>query len=203
MQDWDFGRRSLIEKRKMNIQIERHPLKPFLPHNATVLMLGSFPPQHKRWSMEWFYPNIQNDMWRIFGLIFFQDKDYFYDPKKKVFKLEILRPFLESKGIAIYDTAAAVRRLKNNASDAFLEVVEPTDIKALVALLPKCKTIITTGQKAAEILAEQYGSEPLKIGIPTIVKEGLTLYRMPSSSRSYPLALSKKAEYYMKVLGNL
>ena len=102
---------------------ETHPLQPFLPANAKILMLGSFPPQRKRWSMEWFYPNIQNDMWRIFGLIFFHNKDYFYDSSLKAFKLDILRPFMEEKGIAIYDTATEVRRLKNNASDAFLEVV--------------------------------------------------------------------------------
>ena len=32
--------------------IERHPLKPFLPENAKVLFLGSFPPPKKRWCME-------------------------------------------------------------------------------------------------------------------------------------------------------
>ena len=76
---------------------ETHPLQPFLPANAKILMLGSFPPQRKRWSMEWFYPNIQNDMWRIFGLIFFHNKDYFYDSSLKAFKLDILRPFMEEK----------------------------------------------------------------------------------------------------------
>lgn len=40
-----------------NIQTEIHPLKPFLPDNATILMLGSFPPLKARWSMEFFYPN--------------------------------------------------------------------------------------------------------------------------------------------------
>ena len=35
---------------------ERHPLDPFLPSGARLLMLGSFPPQRKRWSMEFFYP---------------------------------------------------------------------------------------------------------------------------------------------------
>lgn len=49
---------------------EQHPLEPFLPAGARLLMLGSFPPQRKRWSMEFFYPNLQNDMWRIFGLLF-------------------------------------------------------------------------------------------------------------------------------------
>jgi G:T/U-mismatch repair DNA glycosylase len=178
---------------------ETHPLQPFLPANAKILMLGSFPPQRKRWSMEWFYPNIQNDMWRIFGLIFFHNKDYFYDSSLKAFKLDILRPFMEEKGIAIYDTATEVRRLKNNASDAFLEVVRQTDIKALIAQLPLCTAIIATGQKAADILAEQYQCSTLKIGVPLAVSNNLTLYRMPSSSRSYPLALEKKADFYRSV----
>jgi len=179
---------------------ETHPLQPFLPTNAKILMLGSFPPQRKRWSIEWFYPNIQNDMWRIFGLIFFHDKDYFYDSSIKKFKLGLLRPFLEEKGIALYDTATEVRRLKNNASDAFLEVVKQTDIKALMAQLPLCNAIMATGQKAADILAEQYRCSTLKIGVPHTVDKNITLYRMPSSSRSYPLALEKKAEFYRMVL---
>ena len=45
------------------LNIEEHPLEPFLPANAVLLMLGSFPPQKKRWSMDFFYPNLQNDMW--------------------------------------------------------------------------------------------------------------------------------------------
>jgi G:T/U-mismatch repair DNA glycosylase len=36
---------------------EKHPLQPFLPQNAKILMLGSFPPPKARWSMEFFYPN--------------------------------------------------------------------------------------------------------------------------------------------------
>ena len=57
--------------------IEQHPLKPFTPQHARLLMLGSFPPARKRWSMDFFYPNFINDMWRIYGLCFFEDKDYF------------------------------------------------------------------------------------------------------------------------------
>ena len=61
----------------MDIEIENHPLEPFLPANARLLMLGSFPPQKKRWSMDFYYPNLNNDMWRIVGLLFFNNKDYF------------------------------------------------------------------------------------------------------------------------------
>ena len=33
------------------MEIERHPFAPFLPPEARILFLGSFPPQAKRWSM--------------------------------------------------------------------------------------------------------------------------------------------------------
>ena len=49
---------------------EKHPLGFFLPENTQLLMLGSFPPPQQRWSMNFYYPNIQNDMWRILGLLF-------------------------------------------------------------------------------------------------------------------------------------
>lgn len=63
---------------------ELHPLEPFLPVGARLLMLGSFPPQRVRWSMDFFYPNLQNDMWRIVGLVFFGDKGYFLTPDANV-----------------------------------------------------------------------------------------------------------------------
>ena len=79
------------------LPVEEHPLEPFLPANAKLLMLGSFPPQKKRWSMDFFYPNLQNDMWRIFGLIFFDDKDRFLFPDKKAFDKKKLIEFLTEK----------------------------------------------------------------------------------------------------------
>ena len=59
------------------MEIETHPLEPFLPAKSKLLMLGSFPPQKKRWSMEFYYPNLNNDMWRIYGILFFNDKNHF------------------------------------------------------------------------------------------------------------------------------
>ena len=84
------------------MNIEQHPLEPFLPENAHVLMLGSFPPQRKRWSMEFYYPNWNNDMWRITGLIFFGDKEHFVDKQQKRFDRERLVSFLRQKGIALF-----------------------------------------------------------------------------------------------------
>lgn len=190
---------------KPNI-IEQHPLEPFLPHNASILMLGSFPPQRKRWSMDFFYPNLQNDMWRIFGIIFFNDKEYFLTNDKKAFDKERLEEFLKQKGIALYDTASAVIRLQDNASDKFLEVVEPTDIELLLRQLPDCRSIITTGQKATDVICEYFSVKQPSIGDKTEIlfhDRTLYLYRMPSSSRAYPLKLEKKSEIYRKAFSDL
>lgn len=183
--------------------MERHPLRPFLPEGARILMLGSFPPPKKRWSMDFFYPNMQNDMWRIFGLIFFADREHFVDTLHKRFDQPRLEAFLREKGIALYDTACAVNRLQDNASDKFLEVVEHTDVDALLRNLPECHAIVTTGQKATDTLREHFlVSEPRVGHSVSFELEGrpMRLYRMPSSSRAYPLKLEKKAEAYRSML---
>ena len=186
--------------------IEEHPLEPFLPSNATLLMLGSFPPQKKRWSMDFFYPNLQNDMWRIFGLIFFNDKEHFLLPGKKAFHKEYLIEFLTEKGIALYDTATSVRRLQDNASDKFLEVIEPTDIRLLLKQLPHCQAIVTTGQKATDIIRSQIEVAEPKVGESSPFEfedRTLRLYRMPSSSRAYPLSIEKKSDVYRFMFNEL
>ena len=189
--------------------VEYHPLKPFLPENAKVLFLGSFPPQRKRWCMDFYYPNFINDHWRIEGQIFFGDKNYFVDVENKRFKLDKIIAFCQEKGLAFFDTSTAVRRLQDNASDKFLEVVEPTDIPALLSQLPHLRAIVTTGEKATETICAS-------LGIPTIPKvntsttlplpssiahqpSSIALWRLPSSSRAYPMAFDKKAEAYRQM----
>ena len=185
------------------MQTERHPLEPFLPKNAKILMLGSFPPPKARWSMEFFYPNWINDMWRLMGHIFYNDRHHFELKGEKRFCKERIEAFCNEKGIALYDTACEVVRLKDNASDKFLEVVTPTDICALLEQIPHCAAIVTTGEKATDVITATFGCEKPAVGnMTTITINNRTLHfwRMPSSSRAYPLALEKKAEYYKMML---
>ena len=185
-------------------EAEWHPLRPFLPENARVLFLGSFPPQRKRWCMDFYYPNFSNDHWRIEGQVFFDDPTHFVDTAARRFKLADIVAFCQERGIAFYDTATAIRRLKDNASDKFLEVVEPTDIPALLRQLPCLRAIATTGEKATETICTTLGIQNVPktgtcVPIPgTWNVDGcqIVLHRLPSSSRAYPLSLQKKAEVY-------
>lgn len=187
--------------------VEYHPLIPFLPTNAKVLFLGSFPPQRKRWCMDFYYPNFINDHWRIEGAVFFGDRHHFVDEEEKRFKLTDIIAFCQEKGLAFFDTSTAVRRLQDNASDKFLEVVKPTDIQALIVQLPQLRTIVTTGEKATETLCTTMKISSLPkvntfVPVPDTYNqagEQLVLYRLPSSSRAYPLAFDKKVEAYRQM----
>lgn len=188
--------------------IETHPLPPFLPPNAKLLMLGSFPPPQNRWKMNFYYPNFQNDMWRVFGLVFFADKDYFVDTSAKTFREQAIRDFLAEKGIAIYDTAYQVHRLQGNAADKFLQVVQPIDLENILAKIPNCHDILTTGDLATQtllsLLPEHTTAPKINQSSPTVFAgRELRLHRLPSTSRAYPLALAKKAEAYANVFRQL
>src|SRR5574344_3035990 len=182
--------------------IEKHPLKPFLPDNAKVLMLGSFPPLKERWSMEFFYPNFNNDMWRIMGIVFFGNTDHFTINMEKGFNYDSVVEFAAEIGVAMYDTACEIRRLKGDSSDKYLEVVKITDIKQLLKSIPHCQAIVTTGNKATEIVSEVAQSQIPAIGQHEEIIIGerkMQFYRMPSTSRAYPLKIEKKAAYYSKM----
>lgn len=186
--------------------IERHPLSPFLPPNARLLMLGSFPPPHNRWCMEFFYPNRTNMMWEIYGEVFFGDAKHLVDAPNKTFRQEAIEQLLCDRGIAIFDTASAVIRLQGNASDKFLQVVEKTDIPTLLTRIPDCHDIVCTGQKSAETLCEDYGAKIPKMGEYStfqIAGRDMKLWRMPSSSRAYPMKLEQKAEFYRSMFQSI
>ena len=187
--------------------VEHHPLRPFLPENARVLFLGSFPPQRKRWCMDFYYPNFINDHWRIEGQVFFGNRNHFVDTNAKCFKIDEIVAFCKERGLAFFDTSTAIRRLQDNASDKFLEVVEPTDIPMLLQQLPLCRAIVTTGEKATDTICQAMHIPAIPkvnnaIAIPETYNshgEQILLYRLPSSSRAYPLSFDKKVEAYQRM----
>lgn len=255
-----------VDLARCGIVIERHPLEPFLPAGGRILFLGSFPPPRARWSMDFFYPNWINDFWRIQGLIHFGDAHYFEEkaalgpgdavgsemvipgaaaapatkaaPKR--FDRARIIEFCAARGLAFFDTAAKVCRWKGNASDEFLEILEPADVVGMLAQMPECHTIVSTGGKSAEELAgilavsgalvasgasasgsfatpvahAASGARPLSApasGYPlpvppvgsyldlTLSGRPLRWWRLPSTSRAYPMPLAGKAEHYSKL----
>ena len=188
------------------IKIESHPFEPFLPEGAVVLMLGTFPPKPERWSMKFYFPNRNNDMWRIMGLIFFGDKNHFWIEEEKRFDLPLIKAFLTEKKIALYDTATRVRRLKDNASDKFLDIVETINLEEFFNARPTINAIVTAGEKATGVIAMKAQQQVAKTGEVvhcTYQGHDFDLFRVPSSSRAYPLSLEKKADAYRSMFRQL
>ncbi len=185
------------------MELETHPWEPFIPDGARVMILGTFPPPQSRWSMNFFYPNKINDFWRIMGYIFYGDRDALLLPDRKGFDLDAIVRLLVREGIALGDTGHKARRLKGNASDKFLEIVEPIALNDVLTRMPDCHNLATTGEKAAQVLASITGTEVPSMGEYVMSENGLKIWRMPSTSRAYPLALDRKAEYYSRLFDSL
>lgn len=186
------------------LSLETHPWPPFIPEGAKILIMGTFPPQDKRWSMNFYYPNRTNDFWKIMGLIFLGDKDALLSNDNKTFCLDAIIKLMTEKNIALNDTGRKVRRLKNNASDKFLEIVEPVPLYDLLDNLPDCEAIATTGEKAASVIAELTSTKIPKMGEKVLwhyaeQSKDITIYRMPSTSRAYPMKVETKAQYYAQM----
>lgn len=205
-------------------EVETHPFGPVLPPNATVMMMGTFPPTADKWAMRFHYPNFYNDMWRIYGSVFFDDVDYFRVGDEKRFDPERIRAFMFERGIASCPTVTQAIRETGNASDKNLTVVTPVDLDIILPQVPKVETLFTTGGKATEVLLSLLSEPPAKSKYPKTNQSmnypyewqndnnkksnvnSLTLYRLPSTSRAYPLALDKKVAAYkdfFKKIGKL
>ena len=212
----------LSEKRAA--EVETHPFPPVLPPDATVMMMGTFPPTSDKWAMSFHYPNFYNDMWRIYGRVFFDDADYFRVGDEKRFDPERIRDFMFERGIASCPTVKQAIRETGNASDKNLTVVTPVDLDSILIQVPKVETLFTTGGKATEVLLNLLNEPPAKSKYPKTNQSmnypyewqntdnqkadvnSLTLYRLPSTSRAYPLSLDKKVAAYkdfFKKIGKL
>ena len=151
--------------------------------------------------MPFHYPNFYNDMWRIYGLVFFNDATHFQVGDEQRFDPKRIRNFLHQRGIALVPTVKKAIREHGNASDKHLTIVETVDLATTIAQLPDCRWIMTTGGKATDIIlslcAHEDKAPKTNQSIPIhIAERALTLYRLPSTSRAYPLALAKKADAY-------
>jgi len=96
-----------------------------------------------------------------------------------------------------------ISRLRDNASDKFLEIIKPLDLVNLISSNTNCNIIVSTGQKASEIIAQITNTTIPKIGDYTIFQYSesrtIKIYRMPSTSRAYPLSIDKKVAQYKKL----
>ena len=121
-------------------EIETHPHKLFVPPNATILILGTFPGKHNvqvEGQDEWFYSSKRNQFWNIIRSVY-QEELKTTTKKKDLFS---------RKGIAIGDIFLKIKRKENNNSDSSLEIIEYNDKEIEKAMSDHSfRAIYTTSQ---------------------------------------------------------
>ncbi|MCC8360713.1 uracil-DNA glycosylase family protein [Salinimicrobium sediminilitoris] len=124
-----------------------HPYKPFIPENATKLIVGTLPPPRfttrelKEGDVDFCYGSRDGMLWQIIDRIF--DLDLKFENTPEAVKQR--KEFLAGKGIGICDTVESCRRDKVDASDLGMLHVELRDLLGILRENEKIDTLLFTG----------------------------------------------------------
>ncbi|GET91362.1 hypothetical protein, unknown function [Leishmania tarentolae] len=151
---------------------EDHPIGPVVHADSRILFCGTFPPVRK--SIRFYYPNANNDMWKVLGQVFYDDVDAFYTsadcvsslfspPSKqsscraatRVLDERRIWHFAHSQPVGFFDVCRRVRRRRGTSADDNIEALERTNVlRDVLSCTPHCAGILTTGTLAFTMLLD-------------------------------------------------
>tara|TARA_R100000935_G_scaffold56235_1_gene87420 strand:- start:200 stop:859 length:660 start_codon:yes stop_codon:yes gene_type:complete len=124
-----------------------HPYNPFIPKNATKLIVGTLPPPRftagnlKPDDVNFCYGSRDGFLWPILNELF--DLNLKYENTEAAIKQR--KEFLEKRGIGICDVVESSRRSKIDASDLGMKEVELRDLVSILRNNPLIETLLFTG----------------------------------------------------------
>ena len=131
----------------MELFHHKHPYPPFIPENATKLIVGTLPPprftkrQLREDDVDFCYGSGDGQLWRILDQIF--DLDLIFENTKEAVLQR--KEFLRNRGIGICDVVESSRREKIDASDLGMQKVELRDMISILRENPEVDTLLFTG----------------------------------------------------------
>jgi len=127
--------------------IHKHPYNPFIPKNATKLIVGTLPPPRfyggllKPGDVDFCYGSIDGQLWKILDKIFNLNLKY----ETTEFAIEQRKKFLIKNKIGICDIVESCKRKKIDASDLGMESIKFRDMLYFIEKNPTVKTLLLTG----------------------------------------------------------
>ena len=157
---------------------EHHTIEPVIFPDSKVLILGSFP-SIKSFEEGFYYAHPRNQFWPILAAV------YNEPVQTKEDKIALCK----KHNIALFDSAASLKRDAKNSSDTNLKNIEVNDFEKLLAQYPNIKTILFTGKKAQQIFNKKYKHLQIKKIL------------LPSTSPAYAsMKFKEKLAKYREVL---
>lgn len=124
-----------------------HPYQPYIPKNATKLIVGTLPPPRfslgnfKKGDVNFCYGSIDGYLWKILDEIFQLDLKF----ETSEFAIKQRKDFLKSNNIGICDIVNSCKRNKLDASDLGMQHIELRDILHYLKKHPRINTLLLTG----------------------------------------------------------
>jgi G:T/U-mismatch repair DNA glycosylase len=130
--------------------LHKHPYPPFIPANATKLIVGTLPPPRfstgalKLDDVNFCYGSRDGQLWKILDTIFnlnlkYEDTQEAIDQRKE---------FLINRGIGICDIVESAQREKIDATDLGMSNLKLRKMIAYLKEYPKIDTLLFTGGKS-------------------------------------------------------
>jgi len=127
--------------------LHTHPYAPFIPKNATKLIVGTLPPPRfttgelKERDVNFCYGSRDGQLWPILDKLFTLELDYENTPSAILQR----KRFLEKRRIGICDIVASSKRDKIDASDLGMQDVVLRDLISVLEQHPSIDRILFTG----------------------------------------------------------
>ena len=131
----------------MELFHHKHPFPPFIPENATKLIVGTLPPPRftkrklREDDVDFCYGSGDGLLWKVLDRIF--DLDLKFENTQEA--REQRKQFLRDRRIGICDVVESSRREKIDASDIGMKRVELRDIIGILREHPTVETLLFTG----------------------------------------------------------
>ncbi|WP_347374272.1 uracil-DNA glycosylase family protein [Aequorivita sp. Q41] len=127
--------------------LHTHPYPPFIPENATKLIVGTLPPPRfttgelKEGDVDFCYGSRDGQLWGILDRIFNLNLKF----ETTAEAIEQRKHFLIKQGIGICDMVASAKREKMDASDIGMQDVVLRNLLEVLQQTPKINTLLFTG----------------------------------------------------------
>jgi len=124
-----------------------HPYQPFIPKNATKLIVGTLPPPRftsgelKPDDVNFCYGSRDGLLWPVLDKLF--DLNLKFENTEDA--IQQRKEFLKSRGIGICDVVESSRRDKIDASDLGMQLVELRDLIGILRKNENIDTLLFTG----------------------------------------------------------
>lgn len=166
-------------------EIENHPFEPFIPDNASSLIVGSFPGMeqvaNRHNQEEWFYSAIDNLFWPILS-------EAFQTELKTRIQKEI---FLTERRIAITDIFTKVRRKEKSNLDKYLSDLEYNKRIASIIEKSKIDKLFFTSKFVEKHFLREFPQITFGVCLPS-----------PSPAANIPISISDDYKSYKQLNPN-